>query len=185
MSASVVNSIMAKRKTAHQLRVDLLNQRIHSINGLADLPSHPTLPPSTILEKQCRLIVEEVCELVEACGFQIATPDDYVGRDFDLIPIKDHKLNLPEIAKEAADVSVVSMGLLSECGIADAALLEEVDVNNLAKFGPGGYMDEHKKWRKPKDHPKPDIAALLTLQGWDKPELSNETTKTDQVSVSG
>ena len=72
--------------------------------------------------------------------------------------------NLVEIADGCADLSVVTIGTLSACGIADEMLLGVVDANNLAKFGPGHSIREDGKLIKPKNHKPPDIAQLLEIQ---------------------
>jgi hypothetical protein len=78
--------------------------------------------------------------------------------------------NLVGIADGCADTSVVTIGTLSACGIKDNPLLEEVDGNNLGKFGPeaianGAGYNADGKWVKAKNHPKPDIEGVLRKQG--------------------
>lgn len=167
------------QKSPHLRRVEQLMRKIREHQSdTPKLPSRPTLPDPTILVKQARLIVEEVFELMEACGVELRLDD---GQD-EAAPLcfKDFCFRagtpdtLDHIAKEAADVSVVNTGLLVECGILDIPLLEEVDANNLAKFGPGGYLDENHKWRKPPNHPTPDLKRVLRAQGWEQPEVSRE-----------
>lgn len=180
MQTSITTNVLAKRKSGHQLRVEQMMLKIREFSDMAKFPSVPTAPEPTMLLKQCKLVFEETMELLEACGVKVVAPGEFpeydqeVLRDCAKLSIKCTKIDLTEIAKEAADVSVVTTGLLSECGIADVPILEEVDANNLAKFGPGGYLDENRKWRKPPNHPKPDIGALLMAQGWTKPEVSRD-----------
>jgi predicted HAD superfamily Cof-like phosphohydrolase len=69
-----------------------------------------------------------------------------------------------EVADGCADVSVVTIGTLSACGIADKPLLKEVDESNLRKFGPGYSKREDGKWIKPPDWKVPDIAKVLNEQ---------------------
>jgi predicted HAD superfamily Cof-like phosphohydrolase len=143
---------------------------------------------------QGKLILEEVLELFEACGLVVVpsgTPDAAISSnavrrgsvELKLDPGAE-PLDLPHIAKEIADVSVVNTGMFVEFGMSDLALLEEVDMNNLAKFGPGGFLGPDRKWQKPPKHPKPDLASVLKLQGWEQPETSRETHTTN-TSVSG
>jgi predicted HAD superfamily Cof-like phosphohydrolase len=150
-----------------------------------NLPSAPTIPDPTILLSQCKLLFEETMELLEACGIQLTLTEDSTQRAYwcdgeiktegsaftlTVDEKKAKEVDLAHIAKEMADVSVVVTGLFAECGIADIPVLEEVDANNLRKFGPGGYLDEHRKWRKPPNHPKPDIKSILVDQGLSQEE---------------
>ena len=72
-----------------------------------------------------------------------------------------------EIIDGIADCSVINNGTAVALGVDMSEILEEVDHNNLLKFMPngGGYLDENKKWRKGKNHPKPRIKELLIKQG--------------------
>src|SRR5690606_27317494 len=74
--------------------------------------------------------------------------------------------NMLELADGCADLSVVTTGTLSACGIADKALLEEVDRNNIAKFRDGVKKREDGKVLKPEGHQPPDIRRVLIGQGW-------------------
>ena len=71
-----------------------------------------------------------------------------------------------KIVDGCADVSVVNIGCLLACGIADVPILEEVDQNNLSKFGAGYYRDEYGKLRKPPGHKPPDFKKVLISQGY-------------------
>lgn len=174
-------------KTGHYEMVSRLMTAIRTINELPPLPRKPTVPSRDMILAQAKLIIEEVLELLEACGITIyvhTETDNWtsfyaIDKDYITLEInKEKELDLTEIAKELADVSVVNTGMFIEFGIADKPILEEVDKNNLMKFGPGGYLDENRKWRKPPNHPKPDIKTLLIEQGLGT-EVNNETKDTD------
>lgn len=176
-SVALLENTLARRQSAHQRRVEALISKIREVGGIEGIPSKPTIPNDKMLIAQARLILEETFELFEACGLAVCMLDGQQVNRADLKvridqPITDE--DLPHIAKEIADVSVVTTGMFSEFGIADVSVLEEVDVNNLAKFGPGGYLDEHRKWRKPPNHPTPDIGQVLRHQGWNNPEICHE-----------
>jgi predicted HAD superfamily Cof-like phosphohydrolase len=185
----VLGEILSKRRSTHQLRIEQLLLKIREHGNLPDLPSRPKLPDLKIVLKQLQLIMEEAFELFEACGAKV-----WLQQDAGVIPVNRHDLEmridadmvdtLDHIAKEIADLSVVNTGLFTELGISDVAVLEEVDVNNLAKFGPGGFLDENFKWRKPPNHPVPDIKRILMAQGWSNPEVSNEKVETAGLSIS-
>jgi Phosphoribosyl-ATP pyrophosphohydrolase len=163
-------------KTEHQIRVNAMLSRIRELGNLEPLPSKPTVPPDKMILSQARLILEEVLEVFEACGLSLVwmPPESSQIGKFELFPhTPGSPIEITEVAKELADLSVVTTGMFSEFGMSDQPILEAVDTNNLGKFGPGGYLDERRKWRKPPNYPKPDIARVLRDQGWD-PEVEDE-----------
>ncbi len=179
---------VANRKTPHQSRVEEMMQKIRLLGGLSPTPSLPCIPLDTMILAQAKLILEEFLELMEACGLEVVTDLPRHGLDtgaqmvevyalprgtLRLQPIPGYSINLPEVAKEAADLSVVTTGLFSEFGIADAPILEEVDSVNLTKFAPGGYLDTNRKWRKPPNFKEADLRPILIAQGW-----TDDTTTT-------
>jgi predicted HAD superfamily Cof-like phosphohydrolase len=163
-------------------------KQIREIGKLAPLPSKPQVPDAKMILAQARLVFEETMELLEAVGVKVfvANAGEVDRHDIELEFDPKRKINIVEVAKEAADVSVVTIGMLSEFGIADTPVLEEVDANNLGKFDPasGGYLDENRKWRKPANYPKPDILGVLVAQGY-QPEVSHEerTEESQDLSV--
>jgi predicted HAD superfamily Cof-like phosphohydrolase len=72
------------------------------------------------------------------------------------------QFNMEETIDGCCDLSVVTIGTLSTLGVPDKPFLEEVDNNNLAKFGPGGYRNDYGKWVKPPGHKPPDISRILS-----------------------
>jgi hypothetical protein len=164
-------------KTDHQYRIEQMMRKA----GQA-VPDDPVLPSKEIRKARALLVLEEAVELCESLGYALyLNMADVVPISEDMIMgqgtwyrIKPVRLtfsplppdSLTGIAKEAADVSVVTIGTLSACGIDDRALLKAVDDNNLAKFGPGGYLDENGKWQKPPGHKKPDLERVLSTQGY-------------------
>lgn len=98
-----------------------------------DTPDRIGLPDDTTRLLRARLIYEEAMETIHALGCCVSTIDGCadVILDFRFTP------DLVGIVDGCADVSVVTIGTLIACGVPDSALLEMVDVNNLAKFGKG------------------------------------------------
>jgi predicted HAD superfamily Cof-like phosphohydrolase len=149
-------------RSEHQRRIDEFMEKAGQ-----ELPADPILPDEKVRTLRARLILEEALETVVALGFMahveiIDTKEDGVeGKCHEVSLFEFGEPNLVEIADGCADISVVTIGTLSACGISDNALLEVVDVSNLAKFGPGGHRREDGKWIKPPDWVKPDIAGLL------------------------
>lgn len=149
---------MSILKSPHQQRIEAFMEKA----GQA-IPPKPVLPDGEIRKLRAKLILEEALETITALGFVVVWADS--GADSgELIPALRPHGNPPDlvgIADGCADISVVTVGTLSACGIGDEDLMRVVDENNLAKFGPGGYRREDGKWVKPPDHKAPDITGLL------------------------
>lgn len=204
----VAASVLSKRRTPHQMRVDQMMLMIRELKGnMPDLPSTPIVPPRTMILKQLKLILEETMEVIEACGYELRITSEAVNLradceygdhlqtllkydELELVAAFDDNVHvehvhngIPHIAKELADLSVVTTGMFSELGISDLAVLEEVDANNLSKFAPGAYVDENHKLRKPPTYQPADINSVLVSQGWTQLEVCREE-QTNEVPVS-
>lgn len=153
-------------KSLHQTRVEFF------MGGVGqEIPVKPTIPSREVRELRARLIMEEAIETCIALGFEPEV--DFMGdlkeaKDYEInmIPIGDWDenqefiyadVNLEEIIDGCADISVVTTGTLSACGIPDLPVLEEVDQNNILKIETGHRNPVTGKWEKAKDHPKPDF----------------------------
>jgi len=154
-------------KTGHQARIEEF-----MVLAGQDVPEKPTIPGEKVRILRARLIFEEMCELFDGLGVSVDIERDDQDRPTAKFRISKRFLddaNMREIADGCADLSIVTIGTLSACGIPDFELLRIVDENNLAKFGPGGYRDEHGKWIKPPGHRPPDIDGLLSRLRSEKP----------------
>jgi predicted HAD superfamily Cof-like phosphohydrolase len=155
-----------KKQTDHQVRVE----KFMELAG-QNLPDKPTVPDLETRKLRARLMLEECLETIfdglaleiDLCGI-ICDDAKYTMSLVKFHEKEGKEPDLVAIADGCADISVVTTGTLSACGIADEELLEEVDKNNLAKFGPGGHRNEHGKWIKPPGHMPPDIQGLLKRQ---------------------
>jgi predicted HAD superfamily Cof-like phosphohydrolase len=100
------------------------------------LPDKSRMPPEEVRELRARLILEEALETIDALGFctEITIRETNQKMTRPMLVAHDRGPNLREIADGCADISVVTIGTLLACGIADKSLLEEVDRSNLAKF---------------------------------------------------
>jgi predicted HAD superfamily Cof-like phosphohydrolase len=144
-------------QTKHQFRVELLMRCAKQA-----VPLKPVLPDLKVRHLRAKLILEEALETINALGFKAEVYEDgdtYLTRN-------DETISLEGIADGCADISVVTIGALSACGIQDNPILEEVDGNNLLKFGPeailnGAHWNADGKWVKPKNHPAPRISEVL------------------------
>lgn len=146
---------------------------VQTFMQLADqeVPSAPTMPSAKIRELRVRLLLEEVLEFAHAVGVKVYLQDHYDTEQeitFGELRFETHDAtNLVEAVDGLADISVVTVGAFIALGVTDEAVLQEVDANNLAKFGPGGHKDENTgKWIKPPGHKPPDVAKVLRAQGW-------------------
>ena len=143
------------QKTPHQQRIEqfmrLAKQRV---------PQLPEMPSEKTRELRAKLIMEEALETIDALGVDVTCGNTYVSKD-NVHLFATHPPNLVEIADGCADISVVTIGTLSACGIPDQGLLEMVDKNNLEKRGNGSYIRPDGKLVKPPNHKPPDIRGWL------------------------
>lgn len=147
------------KRSKHQQAIDTLMRKAEQ-----ELPTVPRIPSEEVRILRAKLLLEEALETIEALGVHVDSgPLDALTYEDCEFEIRGEP-NLVEIADGCADISVVTIGTLSACGISDCSLLKEVDDNNLKKFGPGGYRRSDGKWVKPPDHQPPDIAGLLMAQ---------------------
>jgi predicted HAD superfamily Cof-like phosphohydrolase len=151
------------KQTPHQKRVEEFMRLAKQ-----EVPEEPTLPPRNIRLLRAKLILEEALETIRGLGFNIAVGEsEIVGKsDFQYLIdfLENGKESLEEIADGCADVSFVTIGCLSSCGLKDQPILEAVDQNNLEKFGPGHSWNEDGKLIKPPGHKPPDTKKLIEEQ---------------------
>lgn len=150
-------------RTEHQLDVEDFMRSA----GYA-LPLYPMVPPEDVRKLRARLILEEALETIEALGFEISTSRADGGLEADYIrwtPTNDG-CDIIEVVDGCCDISVVTTGTLSAFGVADYAMLAEVDRTNFMKIERGRPDEFGGKWVKPPDWKKPKIKELLVLQGY-------------------
>ncbi len=144
-------------RSEHQKRVDefmrLANQ---------ELPITPVMPGAAVRKLRANIILEEALETIQGLGFTVTLRpfDNSFGLEETCAP------NLIEAVDGCCDLRVVTTGTLSALGVSDEPVQLEVDLNNLAKFGPGGYRREDGKWMKPPGHQPPDILGVLRKLGY-------------------
>ena len=145
-------------RSEHQKRIDLFMHHA----GQA-MPALPCVPSAEVRLLRAALIIEEALETIDALGFCVETMINDFRQEMTkpILIAHDRGPNLEQIADGCADLSVVTIGTLSACGIDDIPLLAEVDESNLRKFGEGAYKREDGKWMKPPDWQPPDIACVL------------------------
>ena len=74
-------------------------------------------------------------------------------------------MDVVKVADGCGDLSVVTIGTLSACGIADEPILETIDANNLMKFAPGHRIDEFGKLIKPQELSEPGSLGSAHAHG--------------------
>ena len=156
-------------KSPHQARIESFMTGCKQ-----EVPLVPQVPDAKTRVLRARLILEEAMETIQkGLGVRLLVKLDghldeeerWVLNYDDLSFLADQPANLAEIADGCADISVVTYGTLSACGIADEALIQAVDENNLEKLEKG-TVDEHGKLTKPPGHKPPEIEKILKDQGW-------------------
>lgn len=100
----------------------------------------PTVPDEKTKDLRVRLIKEEFDELQEAF----------------------EEKDLPNIAKELADLLYVVYGTAVSYGIDMEPVFQEVQRSNMSKVG--GYKREDGKWVKPATYSPADIRPILERQ---------------------
>ena len=154
-------------RSEHQKRIDAMTSKIPNRQPL---PENVVVPDREIRLLRAKLILEEAIETIEALGCWLIIDGNIISYD-DIKVMQSgcqfKKENIIDVADGCADLSVVTIGTLSDFGIDDVELLEEVDQNNLAKFDGDGHLNDYGKWVKPSDHQPPDIAKVLRQQGLD------------------
>jgi predicted HAD superfamily Cof-like phosphohydrolase len=145
-------------------------QRVEQFMKLAgqDVPAEPTMPDGPTRLLRAKLILEEAIETVHALGFSFYIENDSRAgvrpEHGDIVFLEKGEPDLVAIADGCADISVVTVGTLSACGILADRLLEVVDESNLAKFRGDAHRREDGKWVKPSDWQPPDIQGVLDEQ---------------------
>lgn len=137
----------------------------HRAMGQIDPTSPVTNPSDADRELRARLLAEETAEgLIALVGTSRA-------RGMMLLHIEraaqkrgDEPGDLPEIADAMSDVRVIATGTDVAFGIDGDVIDRAVMDSNLLKVG--GGRDADGKFRKPPGWKAPDIARLLTEQGW-------------------
>jgi predicted HAD superfamily Cof-like phosphohydrolase len=151
-------------------------QRIEKFMHLAgqDMPVAPTTPSEEVRILRAKLILEEALETIyKGLGVYVLINNkpkyDVIDisntshpRALEMVFQAHGQFNMEETIDGCCDLSVVTIGTLSTLGVPDKPFLEEVDNNNLAKFGPGGYRNDYGKWVKPPGHKPPDINRILS-----------------------
>lgn len=127
-----------------------------------DIPSSPQMPSFEVRQLRARLTLEEALEKIKGLGFEVTVRNTYEPVNMnEVVLLECGEPNLEEIIDGCCDLNVITTGTLIACGLPDVVFQNEVDKNNLAKFGPGHSIREDGKLIKPPGHKPPDIKSLL------------------------
>lgn len=133
------------------------------------LPGRPTVPSAEVRLLRARLILEEALETIsDGLGVNVLIRDVVIGPN-ELVSERLHfyvagdDFNMIELIDGCCDLAVVTTGTLSACGVPDIPFQDEVNQNNLAKFGPGHSWRDDGKLIKPPDHEPPRIVEVLEV----------------------
>lgn len=146
-------------RSPHQQRVE----QFMRLAGQAT-PDRPMVPDEATRRLRAKLILEEALETVEALGFAVEVDKTVRVRIEDVCVVPYGEPNLLQIVDGCCDLSVVTSGTLSSCGVAGEEPQRAVDEANLRKFGPGGHRREDGKWVKPSDWVPPLLTDILAGQ---------------------
>lgn len=149
-----MEAMMTMEVSAHYARIRTFMQKAGQATR-----DQPTMPTEEERVLRAKLIMEEALETCEALGVKVVAraADESLDPAALYFCMSDKAPDLIKIADGCADLSVVTVGTLIACGIADTDLFQIVDEHNLAKFGPGGYRRDDGKWIKPPDLQPPDM----------------------------
>ncbi len=146
-------------------------QRVLSfmLRAKQECPVSPIIPDEKVRLLRAKLIFEEAMELIkDGLGVEVSIDSTGVIVDGKEDVSFGFKIagpgDLTLIADGVADLSVVNIGTALACGLEDQRILEIVDRNNLAKFGPGHSYRFDGKLIKPPNHKKPDLKSEIELQ---------------------
>lgn len=131
-----------------------------------EVKSVPEVPADDTVRLRAKLILEEAFELLAG---MYGETDELVyleGKVVQFIQNEPVNVNIVEVADACADIDYVVEGCRLAFGINGKPIADEVQRNNMAKFGPGSWVREDGKLMKPKDHKNPDLGQCLREQGW-------------------
>lgn len=147
------------------------------------VPACPVIPSQEIRAARVAFLLEEVLEFAEESAIDVCIMhdgewvtltqqrgyiSDLVAPDgtYALVNIEGREPSLVGMIDALADISVVNTGAFIACGVRMTPVLECVDANNMLKVATGKLDPISGKFVKAPDHPKPNFAYELKLQGY-------------------
>lgn len=145
-----------------------LREQVTEFHRAFGVPVHntPRIPDKRRIQLRLRLIAEEFCELLAACGGAVSSLsiDKLLAQSIE--ELNAGEPDLVEIADGLADLRVVICGTELEFGIDGEDVLAEVMASNLSKIG-SSIREDGKVMKDAPGFFRPDIAARLKKQGRD------------------
>lgn len=138
-----------------------------------EVPQSPLVPDLTTRILRAKLIMEEAYELFTALGLRMIEDEELTFEEAG-------EVDLIAVADGCADLSVVTIGTLSACGICDDPLLAVVDASNLDKFRGDAHLQDGK-WIKPSDWKKPNIEEAIYSVAVNPITLKDLDTKLSKI----
>lgn len=144
-----------------------VHQRVRRFHELCDIPNADK-PGQITPDRRAlrvRLLCEEFCEVLsELMPSKRAKVwiDDFraeVTEDCEMYVFDRDRIDLAALAKELADLEVVTVGCAAEFGLPHDQVADLVMDSNDAKAG--GPVREDGKVMRPEGWTKPDVAGLL------------------------
>ena len=155
---------------AHQeLTENGMDVALFMLKAKQPLSGQPHVPSKELLKLRCELLVEEVLEFVEACGFALIGVESDVIDDESPALAKRYGKEIVSNGRPAdyegmldacADVGFVNTGNILTLGAGDADVQVKVAMANLAKFTGDYRYSETGKLIKPTGWKKPVYDAV-------------------------
>jgi len=120
-------------------------------------PDHPTIPDENSKLLAMKNIAEEFQEVLEQLGYQV---------EISVTNVSSKPVDLPKLAKELADLLVVTYGAGSVFGINMDEVFDAVNESNMSKLDKNGkpvYRDDGKVL-KSELYSEPDIESIIENQ---------------------
>ena len=130
----------------------------------------PGFPPEDVLKLRIRLIAEEFCELLAACGFAydvgVAARSPMAAEYVYLFSKEEDRrqVDFPAAVDALTDLGYVIHGTSLAFGVNPQPIWEAVHAANMTN---AGSPIVNGKITKPEGFKPPDVAALLKEQGWE------------------
>jgi predicted HAD superfamily Cof-like phosphohydrolase len=146
-----------------------LRDQVLEFHRAFDVPvqERPAVPSRERLQLRLRLVAEEFCELMWACGVRPVYVDP--ARILDHVIESDlfREPDMAAIADALADLDYVIEGMRLELGIDGEPVADEVHRANMNKLVDGKVTRRADgKVTKPAGWKPPDVATELRKQGW-------------------